>query len=110
MTPGEAEAVAALLGEYASSPSWLGRGRFHLERLWIEQDSDVAAVCLIFRQGERSQRLGCRQADLVSILTGDETVTAERMAQDLYHFVLVEPHDPEPLTPDADGVRWFTGP
>ena len=103
----EAEAVLAALQTLALSASVGERRMFHVERMWIDQSGDAAAVCMVFRQGQQFVRLGCRQSDLVSIITGDRVVDPDEMALDLYSLVLREPHDPEPLTPDAEGVRWF---
>lgn len=107
MKVSDAEAICTALKELTESPFIADRGMFQLERLWIENDGDDTAVCVVFRQGQGPLRIGCRQRDLVSIVTGDRAVTPDEMARDLYDFVLVEPHDPEPLLPDADGVRWF---
>lgn len=107
MTRDEAEAVRRRLAELAGSPRIGDAGRFELLELDVaEHDASDWLVRVVFRQGD-GPAMGLRQRSLFSLVEGDRVLTPDEMAGDLYDFVLVEPHDPQPLRPDAQEVRWF---
>ena len=107
MTRDEAEAVRRRLADLAAAPRVGDTGMFELLELDLAgRDEGDWLVRLVFRQGD-GPALGLRQHDLFSFVEGDRMLTPDEMAGDLYDFVLVEPHDPSALHPDAQGVRWF---
>lgn len=107
MTRDEAEAVRARLAGLAANPRIGDKGHFELLDLGVEQQTaEDWAVTLIFRQ-HGGPAMGLRQRSLHSFVESDRRLTSDEMAADLYDFVLVEPHDPQPLWLDAAGVRWF---